>query len=197
MRNSFLKASALTTVLTFSTMAFAPAFGGERGGRGGPNGPGGPGGNGPDNVQVINGGQGGAGGQGGSSNSNSNAQTGASSSGGNYFGNETNIRAGAITGAPWMGGQFPAGECNSAFGISFGGGAPFVGSGGIGLQWIDVAGVALPNGYLVSDYIDAEPKKRVEISEDLSKGDREKLTCISNAWRRHVITTSAQERMNA
>lgn len=188
---------AATAVFAASLTAASPLFAGERG-RGGPGGgPNGGGPNTPESVTVINGGQGGAGGQGGpGGNSSSNAQTGASSSGGNSFVSDNNFRAGAITGAPWMGGQFPAGECNPAFGISFGGGAPFVGSGGIGLQWIDVAGVALPNGYLVSDYVDAEREQRNEISKDLSKNEKQTLICIANAWKRNVASLQAQERMN-
>ncbi len=48
------------------------------------------------------------------------------------YNNETLV--GAITGAPSLGSQTVLGECKEGWGFSIGGGSPFSGSGGIGIQ---------------------------------------------------------------
>lgn len=176
MKNSFFKASALTTLITFGT-ALAPFV--AQAGR--PSGP--QGGDAEANFSSRS-----------SSNSTSISQGGTSSSGGNYFGgNDTHIKAGGgVAGAPGLGLSFLASACNNSFGVSVGGGSPFVFSLGGGLQWADVAGVYLPGGATVGDYLLADNDKRVELAKDLSKDDKNKLACLVNMWEQNVALMKAK-----
>jgi hypothetical protein len=177
MRNSFLKATALTTFITFGA-ALAP-FAVAQAGR--PSGP--QGGDAEANSSSRS-----------SSNSTSTSQGGAGgSSGGNSFNNRTHIEAGGgVAGAPGMGLAFLASACNNSFGVSVGGGSPFVFSLGAGVQWADVAGVYLPSGATVGDYLMAKEDKRVEMVEGLSTNDKNKLACLVNVWEQSVMLLKAR-----
>ncbi len=133
------------------------------------------------------------------SQSGANSQSGPSTStaqnGGNTLTTNSHFQGGAMTGAPGMGFLMAPDRCAGAFGISVGGGAPFVGSGGIGFQKIDVAGVNLGNGYTLVEYLYAPREQRAEISRDLSGGDKDKLNCLTNAWEMQEAAYEAQERI--
>ena len=172
MRNSFLKATALTTFITFGA-ALAP-FAVAQAGR--PSGP--QGGDAEANSSSRS-----------SSNSTSTSQGGVGgSSGGNSFNNRTHIEAGGgVAGAPGMGLAFLASACNNSFGVSVGGGSPFVFSLGGGLQWADVAGVHLPGGATIGQYLLADSEKRVELVKDLKTADKNKVACLANIWEQNVV----------
>ncbi len=133
------------------------------------------------------------------SQSGATSQSGPSSStaqnGGNTLTTNSHFQGGSMTGAPGMGFLMAPDRCAGAFGISVGGGAPFVGSGGVGFQKIDIAGVNLGNGYTLVEYLYAPREQRAEISQDLSGGDKAKLNCLTNAWEMQEAAYEAQERM--
>jgi hypothetical protein len=91
-----------------------------------------------------------------------------------------------------MGLAFLASACNNSFGVSVGGGSPFVFSLGAGVQWADVAGVYLPSGATVGDYLMAKEDKRVEMVEGLSTNDKNKLACLVNVWEQSVMLLKAR-----
>lgn len=178
-RDHFKSMAAVATIVAFTTASAVPFAHANRGG-------------GPEGGEANSSSR---------SSSTSNAQGGSATalggaggdSGGNTFSNETRIRAGGgVAGAPGLGLAMLASACNNSFGVSAGGGSPFVFSLGAGVQWADVAGVYLPSGATVGDYLMSNEQKRVEMAEGLSKADKNKLACLANVWEQSVTLLKAK-----
>lgn len=125
-----------------------------------------------------------------------------SNSGGNKMTSNYNssYKSGAITGAPTMGGLSVPDACMDGLTFTVGGGTPYGGSGGIGFSFINPAGVALENGYLLQDVLDATAgEERMKTMKGLSDTDIEKVTCILAAWQQErerqkfIFAAQAQE----
>ncbi len=135
------------------------------------------------------------------SQSGANAQTGPSSSsaqgytGGNNFSTHSDFRAGAITGAPGMGFLMAPDKCSGAFGISLGGGAPFMGSGGIGVQMINPAGLKTKDGISLIKIFGASDEDRAKMTKDFSNKEHEVFSCLEFAWNSQVLNLNAQAAM--
>lgn len=182
MRNSFLKASALTLVVTLSPGVFATAFGGERGGHGGPD-------------IINNGGRGGSGGAGGSGGPGGAGGTGGAGGAANSGGNDINVRS-TFVGMGSPGYLAPAHRCMRGKGWGIFG---FGGPGGGGLNFLNQD----PSGVDIGPYSTREFRKhslsdRKQIIDDnnLWSSERATLNCLATEDEQAEDAQKAQERMH-
>ena len=89
----------------------------------------------------------------------------------------------AMVCVPALGSISKAEACDDGFSMTIGGGGyahGTGGSGGFGVQWLNPAGVAIPDGTLVDEFVDLSKSRRAAIYRNLDSDDANKLACLAD-----------------